>query len=1020
MTSRYEKHVQHFSTRIPWKDNGFTGKIDNNPKYNISAQIIPTIATSRNIEFEEYNKGKDYCAIETESVLKWIEENAAFMSTSSISYYNDLLSPYSFLLRPNSWRLSNYEFNGIKEEFDQFFSGIVSNQSIILPYFNQVPFTEDNRKVIAGIGNLILENYKYVNLGVNVSHTIRDNGDSGFIMPYLELMEYANEHPNFQIDSVILFEPVCYRKEFTNSTEWARYDAVIEILNQAKRVMNIIAGLELKVANSEWALSQIIYIDKQLEQLWSHRGKFPGLRSMLSILGVKNGFDIAKIIEQSKLELTTGFSEFFTREKKSDVIQLDNSMDDSEYMINLLLNDKHMMGYFEILSRMNLTMEQTLFLWNEFKENSIEILENPYMLYELSRNNSEDLRISISQLDNALNIVSNDRRRIRAYIFDILIRSSEKGHTLLIFSQILQELQNLDVNFSVEELNEIASFLQAGKLYVDEENQYVKLEEYQYYKEIIVEITNRRLQSQIKCSQNWMDIINDRFGELQINNEENDLLARREKANALIVMESSEISVLVGRAGTGKTSALGVLAASKEVSDGGILALSPTGKARVQLEKSFKKGGVDGEFMTIAQFLQNSNGYNEETGTYVLPDAPSSSCAETIIIDECSMLTEEMFVGILKLVDSHAKRIIFVGDPNQLPPVGAGRPFVDLIQYLTSSYPRNISILEIEMRQGKGGDDLNLAHLFSDKKTIHSDIIKRINYKQTDERLEFIQYDHKVELEEMLISQIMQIAEMEYEDDIYHFNKSLGATIEETTNYHTSKHIEDWQILTPTKYVGVGSYYLNEFIHRKYRQSIMEEWKSDYSITKPQSLQQIVFGDKVISNVNDKRTFWDGTPGELYLANGEIGIMSGYPEQDELNDNWYLFRFGSFESKEFSFVEQDFGEEDGESKLDLAYALTVQRIQGTGFFKSIVVLEKNNSAITKELLYTAFSRQKQRLIVLSNFSTDELHEYSSDWYSDTKQRCTDLFEKPNLVEVELNGCVKLLEGKLLQTVEQVS
>ncbi|WP_088006828.1 hypothetical protein [Indiicoccus explosivorum] len=51
-------YVQHFSTRIPWKDNDYTERIDNNPKYNVAAQVIPNITSSRDLEFEERNKGK--------------------------------------------------------------------------------------------------------------------------------------------------------------------------------------------------------------------------------------------------------------------------------------------------------------------------------------------------------------------------------------------------------------------------------------------------------------------------------------------------------------------------------------------------------------------------------------------------------------------------------------------------------------------------------------------------------------------------------------------------------------------------------------------------------------------------------------------------------------------------------------------------------------------------------------------------------------------------------------------------
>lgn len=935
----YTNGIRHFAVRIPWKDNGFTGNIDNHPKYNMSAQIIQSIARTRDIEFEEYNKGRKYTEVGVENVWNWIIENAAFMSdkafTCASNNKNITLNPYSFLLQSP------------KENRD-FFSGIKQDESLIFPYFKQVPFTEDKRNVIAGIGNIVTSTK--LDIGMNVTHSLNE---TGLLMPYIELMDYAKEHPAFDIETVTLFEPVEFQYEFLDSTGWISYDAVISILNQAKIIIERIATLHLRVANADWAQKQLTYIDAQLQHVWKQRGTLPGRETMLTIIG-------------------------------------------SEY--DELVGES--LQYFHLLSEMDVSRKQAIFAWGKFQWNKGEILDNPYLLYELTRRESVEYRINIFQIDDAvLGKYSHvgDKKRLRALITFVLVQATCKGHTLLQYEQIIQAINLLpleqSIDFSASYIQEMIGFLREGKLYINEVNQTIKLEEYQEYKEIVLEITNNRLQNKISCTQNWMDIINSRFGELQKNNEKNDLLARQEKASALVIMESSKISVLVGRAGTGKTSALGVLAASSDVRRGGILALSPTGKARVQLEKSFKKGGVDAEFMTASEFLQISNGFREDTQTYVLPDKPSSSSAQTVIIDESSMLTEEMFVGMMKLVDTHAERIIFVGDPNQLPPKGAGRPFVDLLNYLTLYYPSHVATLETEMRQGKGGDDLHLAHLFSDKEDVDRDIMKRITYQQTDERLTFIQYDNTTNLEDLVISQIMKVTGMKYEDDVEQFNSSLGAIMNE---YPTSKHTEDWQILTPTKFVGVGSYYLNSFLHYKYRGKIIEEWENPESICKPQSIQKIVLGDKVISNLNDKRTILTGSSDDVYLAKGEIGIMSGYPKQEE---DGYLFRFGSFDSKEFIFTEQDFGGEEVESKLDLAYALTVQTIQGTGFFHSIVILDKHNPSLTKELLYTAFSRQKQRLIVLSNLSIEELLEYTSDWYSDTLRRCTDLFEVTNRAEV---------------------
>jgi hypothetical protein len=65
-----------------------------------------------------------------------------------------------------------------------------------------------------------------------------------------------------------------------------------------------------------------------------------------------------------------------------------------------------------------------------------------------------------------------------------------------------------------------------------------------------------------------------------------------------------------------------------------------------------------------------------------LSDREAPGVPYTVFIDESSMLTEEMFAALIQALKK-AQRIVFVGDPNQLPPIGAGRPFVDLVKMLT-------------------------------------------------------------------------------------------------------------------------------------------------------------------------------------------------------------------------------------------------------------------------------------------------------------------------------------------------
>ena len=1090
-------YVQHFSTRIPWKDNDYTGRIDNDPRYNVAAQVIPNIASSRDLEFEETNKGKSYEQVGSVKMQSWITENAAFMSDTKLylkmnhpykkgnakfKHFEETtfeMKPYSFLLRPFSWTLKdnanekqkyyNFYFDLEKTEqmlswssswvshgesqkgiFNYFFSGIRPHNSLIFPYYKQVPFIDDNRRVIAGIGNIVsnVEIHEYESDGssdeknyiweTNAAHSIRVDGKDGFLMPYLEISEYAKKHPDFDVASVTLFEPAGFRSEFSYAAEWVSYDAAIDVLNQAKTVLKNIAKLKLKEANHEWVNVQLEYIDNQLESVWNQRGIFPGLGSILSAFGVRYGFDVAKHVDTSENDLISELKLYFSGDKETGNEKLDNSLADKEDEFSGLLRDENKTRFFELLSRLNLSVEQAIYAWGNLKNYATEIIENPYLLYELTRKEKDIYQVTISQIDNAMFVnplventyplkkptkmrTESDKRRFRAMVIFVLVQAANQGHTLLSYDQIVEEINKLPLDkktdFQTEKIEGVLEFLQEGELYVDVENNYIKLKEYQDYKQLVVDIVNSRLETSLSSEQNWRKIIDDQFGELQENNEENDELARDEKATALRILESSKISVLLGRAGTGKTSALGIFASSKEIKDGGVLALTPTGKARVQLENSFKKNSVEAEFMTVAQFLIRSEGFSWNTMVYKMPSQPSSSIAKTVIIDESSMLTEDMFAGILKLVDSHAERIIFIGDPNQLPPIGAGRPFVDLINYLESAYPEKVATLKTEMRQGSGGDDLSFAQIFSNSDSVDKDVIYRIQNNQTDNRLKYIQYTDLDELEKVFFEELVEITNMTNEDDIDGFNESLGAAVGKYTNYPTSEHIEDWQILSPTKFIGAGSYYLNNQLHQKYRQDIVEKWNAyPWSNNSPQSVQNIVYGDKVISNVNGERDYWDGSSGKAYIANGEIGIMTDYPShygKNDKNTSWYKFRFGSFEGKVFSYTKADFGGDNSDSKLELAYALTVHKSQGSSFGKTIVVINGKSSFVTKELLYTAFSRQKEKLIVLSDLSIQELVQYSNDWYSDTKQRYTDLFEIPNIIEIESSKQKRYFEEKLI-------
>jgi hypothetical protein len=116
--------------------------------------------------------------------------------------------------------------------------------------------------------------------------------------------------------------------------------------------------------------------------------------------------------------------------------------------------------------------------------------------------------------------------------------------------------------------------------------------------------------------------------------------------------------------------------------------------------------------------------------------------------------------------------------------------------------------------------------------------------------------------------------------------------------------------------------------------------------------------------------------------------------------------------------------EEGNSDLELAYALTVHKSQGSEFNKAILVLGEPGNMLSRELLYTAITRQKVRLIILYNDKAYHMRDYSSVIYSETAGRYTSLFEAPDIVKYkkryyEASLIHKTINGELVRSKSEV-
>jgi ATP-dependent exoDNAse (exonuclease V) alpha subunit len=451
-----------------------------------------------------------------------------------------------------------------------------------------------------------------------------------------------------------------------------------------------------------------------------------------------------------------------------------------------------------------------------------------------------------------------------------------------------------------------------------------------------------------------------------------------------------------------------------------VLLLAPTGKARVRMEQSTKDLKLKG--YTIAQFL-SPHRYDASTGRYRLSDKPAEVGARTVIIDEASMLTEEMFGALIQVLKG-VHRLILIGDPRQLPPIGSGRPFVDIMRHLAPEgiherFPRvdtGYAELTIRRRQaGEDREDLQLAEWFSGSPIApgEDDIFDRVIRTGKGKHVAFLQWDSPDDLRSKLIEILVDELKLAGPDDVAGFDKSLGGTEWNDMrffNFGAAEKAEGWQILSPVRTGPHGVPDVNRLIHKRFRQGQIDAARKERNrkYPKPMGPEEIVYGDKVINLVNtDPSLYWNRhrkvypDKEDPYIANGEIGMAIGYFMRRGAPDfRWKLeVEFSSQPKFKYDFTSRDFAEE-GNAVLELAYALTVHKSQGSEFGTVFLILPNPCRLLSRELLYTALTRQKDRIVILHQGARSDLRKYSSDDRSETARRLTNLFVAPSPVNID--------------------
>ena len=958
---------------------------------------------------------------------------------------------------------------------DTFFGALEPEDSVCVFYAKRTPLVEDTRRVIIGVGRVKgvgqATEYAYDAPGPLegvlwercVRHSLRQNSDSdGFLMPYRALLEAGEADPTLDLSAGVAFAPDDQFSAYSYASEHLSDDAAIaSLLSCAVALRSAAEHIDVEIQ------SALKWIDAEIARLWMARGVYPGLGSALSAFGLEHSGLLAHEIvlagsKDGKVFDAFAFIDDFVADPRrfpqGELLGFGASF--REKWSGLPTDRRRLL---ELVGRCNLKPDQALRIYQPSvrslapSTSDADVLANPYLIFE--RDEAEAERIGFAAVDRGVfpgDAVRNaaplaaptamtdaiDRRRVRALMVDLLEHSViEAGHTLLPRSWIVQRAlaaplePKCAIDDDVIEINRAWLTEGLDETRTGNDEPAFKLQRYATAREMIRSAVRKRVAArQHAVEADWRKLVDDALDPkpMEMVAREEEERARHEKVASLRQLARFRLSVLVGPAGSGKTTLLKILCNLPQVRERKVLLLAPTGKARVRLEEATERIG---EGKTLAQFLQGLDRYDGPSGRYFWnPAAPREKAYRTVVVDECSMLTEDQLAALLDAIEG-VERLVLVGDPRQLPPIGAGRPFVDICRKLAPPeqppiFPRladgYAELTMIGRQRGSGRGDVLLARQFSGEPLdAGADEVWDALNAGTLDHVSSVRWAGPSAVEEVLAKELASGLDLAGTDDEVGFELSLGGREFNGNVYFwaarhgkegTAVRSHDWQVLSPVRAGLSGVEGLNLAVQRRFRVNV-KTWAETRGakIPKPAGPQGLLWGDKVINIRNNgrRRTY----PGQdnAYVANGDIGIIVGGYKRGKMRHRPRNLEveFNSQPGVEFTYPYWEFTGDDGSPELELAYVLTVHKTQGSQFRQIFLVVPKQCRPLTRELLYTALTRHRDRLVILHEDEVGALRRYAEPAASEIARRMTDLFEEPNPIEIVTDNGPKFLDQHLL-------
>ena len=378
---------------------------------------------------------------------------------------------------------------------------------------------------------------------------------------------------------------------------------------------------------------------------------------------------------------------------------------------------------------------------------------------------------------------------------------------------------------------------------------------------------------------------------------------------AIELAATQRLLLLTGGPGTGKTTTLaGILDLLDGMGRKTLLA-APTGRAAKRLSELTGRDAA-----TIHRLLEVDLSRESGEMRFVHDEDEPLSC-DTVIVDEASMVDLLLMHALVCALPSGAS-LLLVGDPDQLPSVGAGNVFADLLR---SERIETVSLTEI-FRQARESLIVMNAHA-----------INRGEPPELNAR----------------------------DRDFFFLRRQSGQSVAQTVTELCASRLpermgvpkEEIQVLSPTRKGETGTYALNRLLQEALNPAAPDKKEKQYGGFLYRE------GDRVMQIRNNYDILWkraDSAALGSGIFNGDIGRILAIDHEQEL----LTIRFDD-RVTEYPF--------ELLPELEPAYAVTVHKSQGSEYRAVVLAAFQGSPYLhTRSVLYTAVTRARELLIVVGS------------------------------------------------------